>query len=384
MRDVVIVGGGPAGLMAATTLAGLGHDVVVLEEHAEVGLPVHCTGIIGLDAFAELTLSPHSILSVAQAARFRAADGSAVTIESDQIQAAIVDRRLFDATLAERASAAGAELRTGTRVTALDHDDHRVEVRTARGGVVTARSCVIACGASYRFNQGLGLGLPRVFVQSAQLDAECVPLDQIEVLLDRTLMPGGFAWAVPFRRGGRARVKLGLLSDAHAASSFDAYRQSLAERLGVELRGRPRLKMLPLGPVRRTYATRVLAVGDAAGLVKPTTGGGIYYGLLSGRWAAETLHKALRLDQLDARRLREYETRWRARLGPEIRAGLAFRTIAARLDDRAISALIELANVDGLVPMLKRTANFNWHRDAALALLRNTAFRKVVLNSLWA
>ena len=72
---------------------------------------------------------------------------------------------------------------------------------------------------------------------------------------------------------------------------------------------------------------------------------------------------------------------WRERLGPEIRAGLAFRTIASRLDDHAISTLMELANVDGLLPMLKRTANFNWHRDAALALLRNTAFRRVVLSS---
>lgn len=114
-----------------------------------------------------------------------------------------------------------------------------------------------------------------------------------------------------------------------------------------------------------------------------TTGGGIYYGLLSGSWAAETLDVALRLDQLDARRLRIFETRWRDRLGPEIRAGLAFRTISSRLDDNAISTLIDLANVDGLVPMLKQTANFNWHRDAALALLRNTEFRKVVLSSLW-
>ena len=55
----------------------------------------------------------------------------------------------------------------------------------------------------------------------------------------------------------------------------------------------PRLKILPLGPVTRTYADRVVAVGDAAGLVKPTTGGGIYYGLLSGSIAAEVLGDAL-------------------------------------------------------------------------------------------
>ena len=371
--------------MAARTLAQLGHDAVVVEEHDEIGMPVHCTGIIGLDAFAELHLSRGTILDVAQSARFHAADTNSVVIESDQIHAAIVDRHLFDAALAHQAVAAGAEVRTGSRVAQLDPEQNHVRVRTVAGEDLTARACVVACGASYRFNHQLGLGVPRVFVQSAQLDTPFPPLDRIEVHLDHRRMPGGFAWVVPFRRGGRSRVKLGLMSDRHAAASFGTFADTLAARVGEARDTWPkrRLKMLPLGPVRRTYATRVLAVGDAAGLVKPTTGGGIYYGLLSGHWAAETLDGALRRDQLDARRLRAYETRWRDRLGPEIRAGLAFRTIAARLDDRAISTLVELANVDGLVPMLKRHANFNWHRDAALALLRNTAFRKVVLGSLW-
>ena len=377
MRDVVIVGGGPAGLMAARTLAQLGHD--------EIGLPVHCTGIIGLDAFGELDLGRGAILEVAQSARVHASDGNATTVESDQIRAAIVDRRLFDQTLAHQAVAAGAEVRTGTRVAGLERQPDRVSVRTVSGEELTARACVVACGANYRINQTLGLGLPRVFVQSAQSDTPFPPLDRTEVHLDNRLTPGGFAWVVPFRRGGQTRAKIGLMSDRHAAASFGTFTGALAARVGAERDRwpRPQLKVLPLGPVRRTYTTRVLAVGDAAGLVKPTTGGGIYYGLLSGHWAAETLDGALQRDQLDARRLSAYETRWRERLGPEIRAGLAFRNIAARLDDHAISALVELVNIDGLLPMLKRTANFNWHRGTALALLRNNAFRKVVANSLW-
>lgn len=385
MRDVVVIGAGPAGLMAARVLARSGHDAVVLEEHAEVGEPVHCTGILGRDAFDELDLDTQSILSVAHSARFHALDGNTTTIESSQIQAAIVDRRLFDQTLMERAVADGAEVRTGRRVAQLHMERGRVRVSTANGETVTARACVLACGAKYRFNQQLGLGLPKVFAQSAQLDIAFAPLEQIEVHLDNHLIPGGFAWAVPFRRRGVARVKLGLLGGERAGVAFDTFARRLAERVGADPTQwpTPTLKILPLGPVRRTYANRLLAVGDAAGLVKPTTGGGIYYGLLSGRWAAETLDEALRRDRLDARRLRSYEVRWRDRLGPEIRAGLAFRTIASRLDDNAISTLLDLANVDGLVPMLQRTANFNWHRDTALALLRNNEFRKVVLNSLW-
>jgi flavin-dependent dehydrogenase len=127
----------------------------------------------------------------------------------------------------------------------------------------------------------------------------------------------------------------------------------------------------------------VLAVGDAAGLVKPTTGGGIYYSLISGRIAAETLDEALRADDLREARLRRYETGWRHRLGADIRIGLAFRTLASRMNDRSIDAVVELARVDGLVPMLRQTADFNWHRQTALALLRHAQFRKILLSSLW-
>ncbi len=143
------------------------------------------------------------------------------------------------------------------------------------------------------------------------------------------------------------------------------------------------MKILPLGPVSRTYGTRVLAVGDAAGLVKPTTGGGIYYGLISGRFAAGTLDGALREDDLSDTRLRAYESEWRGRLGAEIRTGLAFRTLVARMNDRSIDALIELARIDGLIPLLRQTADFNWHRRSALALLRHAQFRRILLSSIW-
>jgi flavin-dependent dehydrogenase len=145
----------------------------------------------------------------------------------------------------------------------------------------------------------------------------------------------------------------------------------------------PRLKMLPLGPVRKTVSDRIVAVGDAAGLVKPTTGGGIYYGLLSGQYAADTLDACLASDKLSERDLRPYETRWRERIGPDIRAGLMFRRLATRLGDSSIDALVEVARVDGIVPLLKETADFNWHRRAALALMRHPAFRRAVISSIW-
>jgi flavin-dependent dehydrogenase len=243
---------------------------------------------------------------------------------------------------------------------------------------------VLACGASYRFNRALGLGLPRLMVHSAQLEVPFAHLDHLEVHLGRRVAPGGFAWVVPFHRDGEPRARIGLMCDSRARTRFRSFAERLRSAYHIARPwAEPRLKVLPLGPVARTSSTRVVAVGDAAGLVKPTTGGGIYYGMLSGRIAAGVLATALRDDRLDAVRLSDYDRRWRQRLGPEIRAGLAFRQVVTRLSDRALDSLVELARVDGLVPLLKQTADFNWHRTAALSLLRNASFRRIVFSSLW-
>jgi len=105
--------------------------------------------------------------------------------------------------------------------------------------------------------------------------------------------------------------------------------------------------------------------------------------LISAQFAAETLDEALQRDDLRESQLKQYETRWRDRLGAEIRIGLAFRLLASRLNDRGIDSLVELARIDGIVPMLRQTADFNWHRQSALALLRHAQFRRLLLTSLW-
>jgi geranylgeranyl reductase family protein len=371
--------------MAARQLAQRGHDVVVLEEHPRIGIPAHCTGLLGIEAFSELDLPRHTILSTTHAARFVAPDGSSVLVDADRVNAAVVDRAMFDQALADSSRAAGAELRSSARVRTIAISDEGVTIAADGGGTIAARACILACGANYRFNRQLGLGVPRSFVQIAQLEHPFSGPEQVEVHLGREVAPRGFAWVVPFQRAGQPYQRMGLMADARAGTLFRSFATHLRSRFGITDASwpEPRLKILPLGPVNKTYGPRLLAVGDAAGLVKPTTGGGIYYSLISGQFAAETLDEALRSGDLRESRLRQYETRWRERLGAEIRIGLAFRRLASRLNDRGIDSIVELARIDGIIPMLRQTADFNWHRQSALALLRHSQFRRILLTSLW-
>lgn len=384
VRDVAVIGAGPAGSMAARRLAERGHDVVLVEEHDAVGWPVHCTGLLGSEAFDEFDLPTDVILGEARSARFWGASGESVAVASDRIRALVIERGLLDARLAARAQHAGAELRCGWRAESIDVGARGVRV-TGRAGqaAIEARACVLACGANYRFHRQLGFGLPALFLQSAQLETPFPALPEIEVRFGRDLAPGGFAWLVPFRRAGVAHARIGLMTETRIANRFAGLLGSLHARDSVACTNAPapRLKALPLGPVPKTYGNRVIAVGDAAGLVKPTTGGGIYYGLLTGALAADVLDRALTRDRLHETELRRYETRWRRRLGQEIRVGLAFRRIAARLTDESIVALIQLARVNGIAPLLQEKASFNWHRKAAIALLAHSSFRALVLKS---
>lgn len=383
--DVAVVGAGPAGLVAARDLARRGRDVVVLEEHDSIGHPVHCTGLVGLDAFQELELSHESVCTVVASAAFQLNHGAPLIVRSERLRAAVIDRAVFDLRLGQEAGASGAEIRPGCRVRHIHVARDRVDLHLQDGERLRAAAVVLACGANYRFNRALGLGVPRAFLQAAQVEIPARLAEQVTVYFGAQIAPEGFGWVVPFTRNGVEFSRLGLMCRDRVSPRFEAFKNAVGSVAEVSTGAwpQPLVRLLPLAPVRTTVATRVVAVGDAAGLVKPTTGGGIYYSLLSGAMAAQVLHARLSNGRLAAEDLRAYEDRWRDRMGAEIRIGLAFRALAARLSDRGIDALIELARVDGVLPLLHDHADFNWHRGAALALLRHPSFRRIVVSHLW-
>jgi geranylgeranyl reductase family protein len=379
MRDVVVIGGGPAGLTAAAELARSGHNVIVIEEHATIGAPVHCTGVLAAEAIDSLHLPRHAVLNPLSTVRFIAPSGRAFEYTTPRTEAVVIDRLVFDRALANAAVRAGASIEQGRRVTAVAQHARSTLVTLSDGETIASRSVIIACGAQYGLQRRLGLDIPPVYLHSAQYEFPAASPRHVEIFFGSAVAPKGFAWVVPVRRGTTTFARVGVMAATQATAWFTHLVQHIQHRWQLDIPNplTPRRRVLPLAAIGRTYHDRVLLVGDAAGLVKPTTGGGIYYSIVSGRLAAEVLSEQLQRDELSAPHLARYEKRWRKRFQAEFAAQLALRRVAERMDDAGIDALFELARTDGVLPLVRRYAAFNRHRDFIKALFRHQPARQV-------
>jgi len=339
-----------------------------------VGEAACCTGILGKECLDAFPFGKEAILREARSAKFFAPSGESLRVQKEEVQAYIVDRSVFDSVIARRAQAQGADYLLDSQVRDIATTENLVRVEAENGEQKTnfeGKTVVIASGFGSRLPQSLGLGKSGDFVMGAQAEVEAKGVDEVEVYFGHRVAPGFFAWLVPTFQG---RALAGLLSRRNTGSYLQAFLANLANQGKI---ASPEAKIsygaILLNPFPRTSRERVIVAGDAAGQVKPTTGGGIYYSLLCAQIAAETLHQALSSNDFSAEVFGSYEKKWRRILSKELRIDYWARWLFERLDDPQIERLFHMIQFKRIPDSLLNSTDFSfdWHSRLILKGLRH-------------
>lgn len=359
VHDVIVVGAGPAGNNAALGLAAMGYDVTVIDWREDVGDKL-CTGIVGRECIRRFPIDPSLIHREAASAQVALPSGECVRFEAAAPEARIVDRVAYVSSFADRARTAGAVYRLGQRVSAITPDQHGVTVVTNEGGH-RARALVLASGFRSPFTRQLGFGSAADYVTGVQAVASAANVDEVQVYLGQDVAPGFFAWLVPT---GDQQALVGLLARRNAQDYLAGFVRRLETEGNIKgLINSSSSWGIPLRPLKRTFRDRVIVVGDAAGQVKPTTGGGIFYSLLASEIGARVLGEALAVDDLSSAKLSQYQIEWKQMLARELEIGYSARRLYEYLSDRQVSALVEQAGSKGICSELTGgpDMSFDWH-----------------------
>ena len=381
-HDAVVIGAGPAGLLTASTVAAQGHDVVVLEEHAKVGEPDHCAGLLSLSGLRLLGLEPPQqvIQNTVRAARIYAPSGRSLLLERGRHEAVVVDRRMFDAWLAERATQAHASVITKAKVRALrTRGGTVVGVETLEDGVAVQRKAIVTVnGEGAQGRLSASVGLPVVSKNSKypafQYEVQGADVDEdiVDMYYGRQTAPGFFAWIIPL---GDGRARVGLASNAKSKPRLEAvmrHHPIISKKLtkASVLRGIGGTVLVGL-PAKKTFMPGLVVVGDAAGMVKATTGGGVVFGGISGKIAGKTVSLAVSETDASARSLGRYETSWRSLLLGQLRTMYFVQRAMSSLSDRGLDSLVKNADELSLTDIVKRDGDMDMQGTTIGNLLAN-------------
>ncbi|OGF65053.1 MAG: hypothetical protein A2Y62_16625 [Candidatus Fischerbacteria bacterium RBG_13_37_8] len=416
--DVTIIGGGSSGLHAARKLSAEGLNVLVLEKKKNIGKHIICTGIVGVQAFEEFELSKDSIMTEIRDIKMFSPQQKFVTFKHRGPLAYVVNREMFNKYLELRALGSGACINEGFHVTDIvrENDHLIVDAFDAEKGNARfyARMIILATGVEVNLNKSLALGQPKHYLHGVQAELPMKNIDTTLVYVGNDIAPGAFAWVVPlhniiadpFKKGESdfkdtiVLARVGLMTDNNPRDAFKKFLErlisenKLINREGAKYitgkdskqdelfidnfiaQNKVQCKAIAQGLVSKTYADRAIAVGEAAGQVKTTTGGGIYFGLICADIAAKVITEAFKNNDLSAKALSHYEKLWKKALRKEIQIGYYARKISGKFSDSQIEKIFHIAQTDGIMPLVDEKANFDWHSSLIVSLIRKSTMHK--------
>ena len=328
--DVLVVGGGPAGLSAAEAAAQAGARVAVLERRKEIGYPVHTSGGSWVSDMRALGI-PADLYYPIRRVTFLAPRRSAQFDYPDPV-CCVLDVRGVYQFLAGRAIAAGAEVHPNSPVESPIIEDGRVVGVVAkdhrnRASEWRARVVVDASGFSSTLvtRAGLRRGFQR-YGYGAEYDLVAPNYDQnsLYLIMGSQVAPSGYAWAFP---RGKQRVRLGVgVIRPDVAADAREYLDSFTERLpqlADAFKGASPIEyhtgLFPSeGVVEKFVSAGLIATGDSAGHGSTLVGEGIRFAIYSGRMAGAVAAEAAAAGDPSAEFLGRYEREWRGRFGREM------------------------------------------------------------------
>ncbi len=365
LYDAVVVGAGPAGSTAAAEMASGGFRVLLLEEHARIGVPTHCSGLVTPRTLEEAGVGQELVLNRIVGAHIYAPSGKQLTLGNGEPRALVIDRIGLDVALAQKAQERGAELTMATRMVAAEREPGHIAVRLEHRGASTTvrtRMLVGADGAHSRVARAMGMDAGHIdLIRGLGAEGVLPSADpsHVQVFVGKTIAPGWFAWTIPLG-DGRVRLGVGTNNGVRPMECLHRAFQVHARQLKGFQPTRWSGGTIPLWSRRKIVQDNVMLVGDAAGQVKPTSGGGIYPSIVSAKMAAEVARTALERGDLSEKALRQYPRAWDKVFGQEYRRGQDLRRVYTSLEDQDFDRLLSIFGQKGLMKLINRYGDIDY------------------------
>jgi digeranylgeranylglycerophospholipid reductase len=378
--DVLVVGAGPAGSTAAERLARAGHTVRVIEEHARVGYPVQCAGLVS-HRVLDRAKTPQVVRRAVHGATVFSPDLKSISFRASEPRAFVIDRAGLDIALADKAAGAGAVFETETRFDGITgSSDGTVRAKVTRRGTtpgeIEAKVVIGADGVASAVARAFRLRRPVEILPAFEAEFPESPGDPdlVEVYVGNSISPGLFGWWIPDGAGG-ARVGVAVNADGTSARVYyERLLAQIARRFGRPLKNATSYLVsgIPIGEVPRISGPRVVLVGDAAAQAKPLSGGGIFTGMRAAELAAEVIHGALVDQDLSGARLSRYDAAWRREFGDEFDKAQYLRRLFLKFTDAELEAILDALKEAGTTETIVAFGDIDFPTHVVRRLLRQS------------